>query len=322
MIVYVIVPTINEKKKKKIKGNQVGPKKLIDRNTAQNSKNELAGSSKNILGKNGPARKSSKIQFVDNSVNKDLLNKKEGGNFDGAAENIPEVNLIENGEQKLKPSTSSGERIVNSKVNFMQQSGMQNPITIEDPSTGGYKLDKENGAGKDGNSDSEDSIGAEIEAQISGTQSPKLRQRSNRRKTTLTQLLGKIVDTEDPNDHRKFTLKCIIHAFSDITQNLAVFTLILTINFILRMIKSEVPKLPSRLVTNVAIWTASELVIDVFVLFLAMNLYKNWWFVEKVGIIKKEWNEWMGKVKEFLFIGVAGVAFLVFYILFFVVLSN
>ena len=123
-------------------------------------------------------------------------------------------------------------------------------------------------------------------------------------------------------DTRKFTIKFIIHAFSDITQNLAVFTLILTINFVIQMIKWDAPKLPSSLVNNVAIWTASELVVDLVFLFFCIKLYSDYWFKNKPGVIKTEFRDWLDKVKEFLVIGVVGVALLVFYILFFVVLPN
>lgn len=146
--------------------------------------------------------------------------------------------------------------------------------------------------------------------------------RNKKRRGTFGTLLKKITEApEGDNAPRKFTIKFIIHAFSDITQNLAVFTLLLTINFLLRMIKNNSPKLPYTLVNNVAIWTASELVIDLFFFFLCLTLYQKWWFMEKIGEIRKEYNNWMKKIKEFLFIGVIGVGFLVFYILFFVVLK-
>jgi len=43
---------------------------------------------------------------------------------------------------------------------------------------------------------------------------------------------------------RNFTVKFIIHSFSDITQNLAVFTLLLTINLVIIEFKNNSPTLP------------------------------------------------------------------------------
>lgn len=119
--------------------------------------------------------------------------------------------------------------------------------------------------------------------------------------------------------HRKFVLKFIIHTFSDTTQNLAVFTLIFTMNLVIVNFKSDSRTLSKSLVTNVIIWTLSELLMDLVFFFVCLTLFQKWWFrYKEARYIKNEYLSWMKNVKLFLFIGVIGVAFLTFYIVFFV----
>ena len=129
-----------------------------------------------------------------------------------------------------------------------------------------------------------------------------------------------LVNFEELKDTKEFTLKFMIHTFSDTTQNFAVIVLILTVNYVFPYIKTMQVNFPTSLLINVTIWSASELLVDMAFLFVCIPMYQKWWFKNQVGDILKLFKDWLKNAKVFLFMGVIGVTIIVFYIIFLVVL--
>ena len=125
----------------------------------------------------------------------------------------------------------------------------------------------------------------------------------------------------------EFSLKFMIHSVSDITQNLSVFTMILSVNILLERFSRNIKKFPSKLVRNVTVWTMSELAMDLVYLLVCVVHYKKYWFTNVKGVDSAQtslyqiFKNWVGQMYPFLFIGVLGVAFLSFYVVFFVVIK-
>ena len=121
---------------------------------------------------------------------------------------------------------------------------------------------------------------------------------------------------------KKHTLKFIIHAWSDITQNLVVFALILVINFILPELKSGLKSISTQVVTNISIWSAVELVFDVGLMFVCLPIYDKIWFKNSSGVIRQKFTRWLQSMRPILIMGFSVLSFFVFYIVFFVALSD
>ena len=141
-----------------------------------------------------------------------------------------------------------------------------------------------------------------------------------RQSSKIRAIVKTLVNFEELNDTNEFTLKFMIHTFSDTTQNFAVMVLLLSVNFIFPHIQTSQVTFENSLLVNVTIWSASELLVDMAFLFVCIPMYQKWWFKNQVGDILKLFKDWLKNAKVFLFMGVIGVTIIVFYIIFLVVL--
>ena len=102
--------------------------------------------------------------------------------------------------------------------------------------------------------------------------------------------------------------------------------MVLTVNMLLVNLTPNSAQFERTLMENVIIWSMSELVMDLAYFIVCIIMYKKFWFdrVEKISAelssIYRMFRKWVSTTYPFLIVGVLGVAFLGFYVLFFVVI--
>ena len=151
------------------------------------------------------------------------------------------------------------------------------------------------------------------------------RRRSRRQKSVVKIVSEKVINfiAEDQFEERKlFTLKYVIHETSDVTQDIAVFTLVIISNYLIPVFKPEQDMIfPSTFVTQITYWTLAELSIDLFYLFLCTNMYKRFYFQDGMRIVDI-YTMFLKSYGWFLILAVFLLFFLCFYIVYFVVIDG
>ena len=122
-------------------------------------------------------------------------------------------------------------------------------------------------------------------------------------------------------DRKLFTLKFLIHELSDITQDIGVFSLVYITNYILPRFRDTKFAFPTTFDTQISIWTALELCLDLFFFFVCLNLFKKFFFV-KGGKVNEIFQSFLSHYRTVLFVSILLLFFLCFYIVYFVVIGE
>lgn len=133
--------------------------------------------------------------------------------------------------------------------------------------------------------------------------------------------LKKFLFEDQFQDRKLFALKFIVHELSDITQDIGVFSLVYTTNFIVPYFNKNISfKFPSQFVFQISIWTFVELLIDFFFFFFCLSMNKRFYFKDGV-LIHSVFNGFLRQYWGTMILFVFMLFVLCFYIVYFVVIK-